>query len=118
MPIVMASATVIFAALTAAAIIPGGAVRVPGRLIDVIVQRLIASLMARKVLRPLGIEWLLYFRHHRHVVRITELYRHESDPVELCAKLAEMNLVFAVTTGRSGTLFLQQLCALLPNTTS
>jgi hypothetical protein len=66
----------------------------------------------------MGIEWLLYYRHHHYVVGTAERYRREDNPAELLSKLRNVNLVFTVTAGRTGTLFLRNLFSLLPNVTS
>jgi len=83
-----------------------------------IVRILTNSPKTRRVLRPLGIDWLLYYRRHRYLVRVTEGYREDRNTAALLDKVRGMNLSFTVTAGRSGTFFLHKLCSLLPDTTS
>jgi PST family polysaccharide transporter len=88
------------------------------QIVDAIERRYIASLALRTALRPLRLEWLLYYRRHRRAVRTTRPYRRDAEPGVLLEKLQGMNLVFAVTAGRSGTTLARQLFALLPGVTS
>ena len=85
---------------------------------DVIVGRLTASLRARRALRRLGFEWLLYHNHRRYFVRTAQRYRQHGNTTEVLSKLRNMNLVFTVTAGRSGTMFAHNLFSFLPNVTS
>src|SRR5262249_46270442 len=77
-----------------------------------IFEKLMVPLRTRRFLRPLWIERLLYYRDHRHSVRTTERYRQEACTAELLSKLRNMNLVFTVTAGRTGTLFVCNLFSL------
>jgi hypothetical protein len=86
--------------------------------IDVMMGKLAASTRTRRSLRGFGIEWLLYYHHHLHFVHAARRYRQDRDVMELLTKVRNMNLVFTVTPGRSGTLFVQKLFALLPDVTS
>ena len=85
---------------------------------DVIVAKLTASLRVRRFLRRLGIEWLLYYHHHRHFVLTAQRYRQHGNSAEVLSKLRNVNLVFTATAGRSGTMFAHNLFSFLPNVTS
>jgi hypothetical protein len=78
----------------------------------------IASLKLRKYLRPLGLEWLLYFRRHLIWVRQTRVHRRRFVSRDVVAGLQSKRLVFTATSGRSGTAFVHQLFSLLPDVTS
>ena len=83
-----------------------------------VLEKLTWSLNLRKLLRPLGIEWILYYHRHHHFMNTTVRYCQPAEPVELLPKLHNMNLVFTVTAGRTGTFFVHKLFSLLPDVTS
>ena len=72
----------------------------------------------RKLVRPLGFEFLCYRVRNRSLERVTRRYRRHSEPAALLAGVTEKNLVFTVTAGRTGTLFVQKLLSTFPDTTS
>jgi O-antigen/teichoic acid export membrane protein len=104
---------------------PRRTVRVCRRLVEWIVERfervvekIMWSHKIRHRLRRVGIERLLYLYRHRDFVRSAVLYRRDGDTAKIVARLQQKNLVFSVTAGRTGTLFVQKLFSILPNVTS
>jgi len=92
--------------------------RVGKQLFHQIIGEVILSLKIRRFLRPFGIERLLYYYHHRMVARSTERCRQSVETAKLLSQIRDMNLVFSVTAGRSGTMFVHKLFANLPNVIS
>jgi len=117
LPILISAGATLYLILLAV-MTPKRVVKLLNHLINVIVEKLTVSIRIRKFLRSFGIEWLLYYHHHRHFVHAARGYRRDGTTMELLAKLRNMNLVFTVTAGRSGTLFAQKLFSLLPEVTS
>jgi hypothetical protein len=77
-----------------------------------------SAIKLRKLARPLGIEFFYYCVRNRSFERVTRHYQRHSEPRALLAGIKEKNLVFTVTAGRTGTLFVQKLLSTLPDTTS
>jgi len=73
---------------------------------------------SRKLARALGFEFLYYRVRNRSLERVTRRYRRHCEPTALLAGVKEKNLIFSVTAGRTGTLFVQKLLSTLPDTTS
>jgi hypothetical protein len=118
MPVLLATGAILSVALPVTMVLDlDRRTRLRSRVTETVVRNLTKSLGVRAFL-PFGIEWLLYYRRHRFFISITERHRYDGDVAIPLAELREKNLVFTVTAGRTGTLFAQQLFALLPDTTS
>jgi len=63
-------------------------------------------------------EQAMLMKQRRRLVRIAAYHRPPADPAALVAAVARRNLVFTVTAGRTGTVYLQRLLGLFPDTTS
>lgn len=72
----------------------------------------------RTMTRFLGLEFLYYEIYNRSCEPRTRNYRRRVEPDVVLSRTRTKNLVFTVTAGRTGTLFLQKLLSLLPDTTS
>jgi hypothetical protein len=71
----------------------------------------------RKYLRVLGLEYLFYYRrNYRRRYSYSKFY--DTDHRRYITMVKEKNLIFTVTAGRSGTVFLQNILGILPDVTS
>ena len=76
------------------------------------------TIKLRKIFRTVGIEWVNFYYRKMKFRKRTPPFRRQVDRVALVSEIAKKNLAFAVTAGRTGTLFIQKLLALVPDTTS
>jgi hypothetical protein len=77
------------------------------------------EIQLRRYLRPFQLERLLLHICRRRYLAKTEGYRRDSiDRDALLAKLARKRLIFLVTAGRTGTMFLTKLLELIPDSIS
>ena len=79
---------------------------------------LLAQLKLRTMTRFLALEPLCYELSNRRAESVTRQHRRVVEPSELLCKIREKNLLFTVTAGRTGTMLLQKMLSLLPDTTS
>lgn len=63
-------------------------------------------------------EQAMLMKQRRRLVRIATYHRPPADPGALLSAVRRKNLVFTVTAGRTGTVYLQRLLGLFPDTTS